>query len=562
MRRFGSVLNLPASDMLIDARNIPETATLDADVCIVGGGVAGIALARELAGRAFSVMLLESGGLETSAETQALDEGTNAGFPYYPLDTARARSLSGSSALWHVPLGANRVGARMRPMDPLDFDERDWVPYSGWPFAASHLASYYERAQAMCGLGAPSFAVEDWEDARERPRLPLPEDLAQTIIYKFCCREHFGRRVRQAVLDAENVTTCLHANVLRIETDSAGSRVTRLKMGTLPGGRFEVTARQFVLAAGGIEIPRLMLLSNRTHTAGLGNEHGLVGRFFMEHLHFWSGILVPDDPDVFARTALYNDVQTVNDVPVLGKLALPEAVIRRERLLNQNIQLIPARLPDPFKHPRLSGKPVDSLKTMLRGEGGEDIAQHLRNIAGGWDQFAKAGLKRVRSAVARLPERPVFLFANMTEQIPNPRSRVTLGEKRDAFGQRQAQLEWEIDAQDIRSAVRTQKLVGAALERAGIGRVFLDLDGGEPPRQDGSFADQRGTHGGYHHMGTTRMHRDPKQGVVDPECRVHGLANLYIAGPSVFPTGGYANPALTIMSLSIRLGDHLARSAA
>ena len=93
--------------------------------------------------------------------------------------------------------------------------------------------------------------------------------------------------------------------------------------------------------------------------------------------------------------------------------------------------------------------------------------------------------------------------------------------------------------------------MAAALERSGFGRFYKELLDDTPPAT---------THGGYHHMGTTRMHSDPKQGVVDPNCQVHDVANLYIAGPSVFPTGGYANPILTIVALSVRLADHIKKS--
>jgi choline dehydrogenase-like flavoprotein len=318
---------------------------------------------------------------------------------------------------------------------------------------------------------------------------------------------------------------------------------------TLGGKEFSVRARTYVLAVGGIEVPRLLLLSNRTHKDGLGNQHDLVGRFFMEHPHFWSGIFYPTDPEAFRKTALYNEIHSVNRVPVVGKLALNQEVVRKERLLSQNIQLIPRFLDAPGANGSTKG--VDSARAMvkaLKGENVDNLGGHVQNVISDVGSVLLAGARKVHGKIAGRPQVPAFYFANMMEQVPNPESRVTLGRQRDSLGQNRLQLDWKITAQDIQSAVRTQELIGGAMERAGLGRFDQQLRGEAPPSN---------TEGGYHHMGTTRMAEDSKSGVVDPQCRVHGVGNLYIAGPSVFPTGGYANPVLTIIALTLRLADRL-----
>jgi choline dehydrogenase-like flavoprotein len=530
--------------MIVDARSIEADTVVEVDVCIVGGGLAGIALAKEFMNTPVEVCLLESGGLQPDSETQSLDAGENIGYPYYPLETARVRCLGGSSTLWHTQLADHTVGARLRPLDPIDFEERDWVPHSGWPFRRCDLEAYYDRAQAVCRVGPATFDVQDWADPDRRPEARLEGDEVQTIVYKLCPKSLFAGEYRKVVSSAENVTTCLHANVLEIEASDAADHVARLRAATLKGNEFFVSAKIYVLAAGGIEAPRLMLLSRRQQPAGLGNQHDLVGRFFMEHLHFWSGMLVLPEAHRFDSTAFYNDVHTVKDVAVIGKLALAEHVLRRERLLNQNVQLFSGLRPDPFKYRRLNEKPKNSLRALLRGTT-SDIGHDVRNVVTGWDDIARAVARRLRGA---LPTSPVYIFANMTEQIPNPDSRLTLGRDLDAFGQPRVRLDWKIAPQDISSAIRTQTIMSSALEKIGWGRFYRELVEAVPPE---------GTHGGYHHMGTTRMHADPRRGVVDPNCRVHGIDNLFIAGPSVFPTGGYANPVLTTLALSLRLADHV-----
>lgn len=269
----------------------------------------------------------------------------------------------------------------------------------------------------------------------------------------------------------------------------------------------------------------------------------------MEHPHFWSGLLVPHNPAILARTALLNDIQSVRGTAIVGKLALREETLRREQLLNQNVQLFVRPRPDPFVYPPFAREPVEAVKTLFSNPSFSNAASAARTSVVGWRDLATAAARRAR----RLPEKkPVYVFANMTEQAPNPLSRVTLGGTLDRFGQRKVQLDWRLTRQDVASALRTQDVIGGALERAGWGRFHREFKGDGPPPE---------THGGYHHMGTTRMHVDPRQGVVDSNCRIHGTANAYVAGPSVFPTGGYANPVLTVVALTLKLADHLKQHA-
>jgi len=534
--------------MIVDAHKDAIAQDIETDICIVGGGTAGIVLSREFIGRPVRICVLESGGLTPEPATQNLTVGENIGQPYFPLDTARPRVFGGSGTRWNIPIGGERLGVRIRPLDPLDFEQRDWVPYSGWPFNKSHLDPYYDRAQAVCRVEPPTYEVNHWQNSEDTRPLPLNADV-QTVIYKFAQADVFARHYPDQLKHAENVTVCLHSNVLEIDTNATGDCVSRLRVATLGGKEFSVRARVYVLAVGGIEVPRLLLLSNRTQKAGLGNGHDLVGRFFMEHPHFWSGLFYPADPEAFRKTALYNEIHSVNGVAVVGKLALNEQVIRKERLLNQNIQLIPRFFDVPSSGD--SAKGVESARAMLgvfKGRKIDGWGGHLRNVMSEFDSVLTAGVRKIRGKLLGRPQVPAFYFANMMEQIPSPESRVTLGSERDAFGQNRVQLNWKITSEDIRSAARTQEIIGGAMERAGLGRFHQQLEGDAPPAN---------TEGGYHHMGTTRMSEDPKTGVVDSQSRVYGIGNLYVAGPSVFPTGGYANPVLTIIALTLRLADHL-----
>ncbi len=430
----------------------------------------------------------------------------------------------------------------MRPLDPIDFEQRSWVPYSGWPFDKRHLAPFYERADAVCRIEPSSYHVDIWNNGK-RPL--LHDGTVQTIIYKLALRDRFACEIPAEVTGADNITTCLHATVLEIEVHESAEHVTRLRVSTLRGNEFFVTAKMFVLANGGIEVPRLLLLSNRYHAVGLGNERDLVGRFFMEHLHFWSGILVPYRPKAIEPSGLYDGFRPVNGVAVVGKLALTEQVLRRENLLNQNVQLAPALELNPFTYPRVDPKAVASLKRVLRGR--ERISYRtLRDIVTGREDIVRFAFRRSRrivsrTAIASVPKVPVYIFANMTEQIPNPESRVTLGRRRRRVRSKARAAGLENRAAGHSSVIRTQEIMGCRRsERAGVGRLYRELlDDGAATRHSRRLP----PHGNDAHA------RDPRQGVVDPDCRVHGIDNLYIAGPSVFPTGGYANPSLTMLAL-------------
>jgi choline dehydrogenase-like flavoprotein len=541
--------------MLVDRRLTATDAAIETDICIVGGGVAGMTLARELAGQPFRICVLESGGLELDDQTQSLAAGENVGFPYFPLETAYGRAFGGSSNRWHIDIGGD-IGVRFRPLDPIDFETREWVPYSGWPFTRRHLDPYYERAQTLSKVSPATFEARDWSGTERQP-LPLSSKRVETVIYKLPRRDTFSKELRQAVTEAENVTVYLHANATAIETDSTGERAVAVTAACLGRQPFSVKANVIVLATNGLEAPRLLLLSNKRHASGLGNQHDLVGRFFMEHLHFWSGVFVPSRSEVFEGAALYGAIHRVNGVAVVGKLALNEKVLREEQLLNQNIQLFPHRGLKSASYPPISSRGVNSFRALTgspcRGRE-QSRGQHIKNVIG--DPANVLGMvgRRLGKITAPLSKgNDSFILANMVEQIPNPNSRVTLGTNLDPFGLPRLRLDWKVNAVELQSVIRTQRILDEELRKAGLGRVLRQLKDETPPPD---------VEGGYHQMGTTRMHPDPRKGVVDEHCRVHALKNLFISGPSVFPTGGYANPTLTVVALAMRLADHLKKQMA
>lgn len=517
--------------MIRDGSEIVPGAELRAELCVIGTGPAGLTVAETCAAAGLDVLVLESGGADDGAAAGALTVGESGGDPYFPVASTRVRAFGGSSAHW-LP----EIGLRARPLDPIDFEVRPEIPHSGWPFDRPHLEPWYRRAQALCRLGPWDYQAERWT-APDAPLLPLPPDLVRTVVFQFGPLGTFRDRLA-AVARAERLVVLLGATALELVTDGEPGRIEQVRA-CRPGGEFTVGADRFVLAAGGLENPRLLLLSRGAHPRGLGNEHDLVGRFFMEHLGVDAGVWWPTDPAWLARAGLYA-MRNAAGTRVWCKIAPSPEALRREGLLNSSFYVFPV------SRSRLTPG-ARALVALKRARGLVPRPPETR----GWARQLTADVPgALRFAAQRLSSAPpaAFRLEAMSEQAPNPQSRVTLGTTLDPHGQPAARLEWRTGELDRRSIRGAQGLLDEALRRAGLGRLEGRLGEEHPPAV---------FNGQWHHLGTTRMHVDPRQGVVDADGRVHGVRNLYLAGGSVFPTGGYANPTLTIVALALRLADHL-----
>jgi choline dehydrogenase-like flavoprotein len=502
--------------MIRDARDLEDDAELTADVCIAGAGAAGITLARELRGRGLSVIVLESGDLEGEAAIQDLYEGIEVGPHEVGLRSCRVRQFGGSTNAW---------AGWCRRLTDDDFEARPWLEGSGWPLTAEEMAPWYDRAHELCEIGADDFDVAAMADRDDTIRpMPLDPTRVETAVYQFSPPTRFGTRYRRSMEDADDVEVYLRANLVDIRLDETGD-CDAFVAATLDGGRFTVRASRFVLAMGGIANARMLLASNTQEPAGVGNGNDLVGRYFMEHPHFyWTAWLAAPadlDLDLYVRyptTLTYDDASPDGvSIRVRGALALPQAL----RASQQRIALAATLRPDDLESAsdRTGSVPGKQLRAVLRGG---DIALYGLDVR--------------------------------AEQRPIPESRVTLALQRDALGVPITQMDWRIAQADIADTGATLRQFGVELARAGIGRLWMPTgpEGYEPV----------GYNVGCHHMGTTRMAASPDDGVVDADCRVHGVPSLFVAGSSVFTTGGFANPTLTIVALAVRLADTLAAELA
>ena len=522
--------------MIVDAGEIPKNQTIHTDVCIIGSGAAGITLAREFIEKGFNVCLLESGGMEPQKRTRSLAQGENIGIPYRPLEYTRSRFFGGTTNAWH---------GVCEELDELDFEARSWVPNSGWPFDYSHLQPFYFRAKALCLL-PPVSHDEEWKSSF-KAKFPLNSNkLMQRILFR-STMPRFGNFYGQEIINSSNITVYLNATVVEIFTNKEANRVTKIRVCSFEGHEFLLTAKLFVLAAGGIENPRLLLFSNRINKEGLGNKYDLVGRFFMTHPLVDSGVLFPQKRS-FSRG--WRNFYKANVGYPKATIGLSRETQYKEELLNLN-----AALNASYKESQFDG--VTSMLYLLKemymvhwSYVPNHIRENVKRINKDLLNVVRYGLKKIFKPYSLIKSIETFYLSNFLETAPNPDSRVMLSTKRDAFGVNLASLDWRMEEIDKRSFRRSHEIFAEEFEAAGEGKLLIKIDKDEriwPPTLIG-FA---------HHMGTTRMHVDHKKGVVDANCKVHGLSNLYIAGSSVFSTAGAAPPTLTIVALALKLADHI-----
>jgi choline dehydrogenase-like flavoprotein len=506
------------------------------DLCIVGAGPAGITVALELEASGWRVCLLEAGGPAYEPATQRLFEGEVRGQAYPPLRDTRAGALGGSTTVW---------AGWCRPLEPLDFEPRPWCGAAGWPFGLDALAPFYARAHELCGLAAFDYDPAHWS-AVLGPEQILPADPAVANQIFHVNIQDFGRRYRERLERSRAIDLVLHAPVTRLDLD--GRVCTAVDVRTLDGHALTIRADRFVLAAGGIENPRLLLLSaaGPDGADAPGNGSGMLGRYFADHAFVDFGTLVLRRPNALGFYRLERAAPG-RDAMVRGVLSLRREVVERERLLHSAL----------FFHPRYEAHRSFANAGVKAWLQLWNKLNH-RGVPGAPGPYLRAAVKaphHIAVAMARKlavrhgPARR-WRMRGAFETGFRAGNRVSLGEERDRLGRQRPLVDYRIDDEDIESMRRVARLFDGAVRQAELGHLELAFP-------DEPLAWRHMIEAGKHHMGTTRMHRSARLGVVDEHGRVHGTANLYVTGSSVFPSGGYANPTLTIVALAARLSDHL-----
>ena len=528
--------------MLIEADSLDRGTHLAADVCIIGAGAAGITLALELTAAGHEVLLIESGGRAEEIPTQDLAAGTSIGNPSTTLDSPvrldqmRLRYLGGTTNHW---------AGFCRPLSPVDFEVRDHLAVSGWPIAFTDLDPYMARAAEWVRISGADFDLDRWQQRLGLQALDLNSERVESFVYQLTFPTKFGEVYRSELTSTENLRVLLHANVVNIATQT-GNHVSGLDLRTLGGKQIHAEATAYVLATGGIENPRLLLSSTDHDPAGLGNTNDLVGRYFTEHLQVYAGFGVLDT-DPAGMVGFQGADVTIEGGRHAGSthhakfaLGLTDAHVRDEATTGLEIQLLTGTYP---------------LGVPLQQDGAT-----LTDVAG---LLGREGIE----------PRATFYLQGLAEQELNRDSRVLLGRAADALGMRRVELDWRYSQADRQRALDGFRVAAEEIGAAGLGRVQLVPGGVHADAIDhlvpGEFISLYSSNPsaineetfpigmGFHHMCTTRMSADASTGVVNTDCRMHDVDNLWVGGSSVFSTGGVATPTYTLVALAVRLAEHL-----
>ena len=513
--------------MFIDARSVTTGIPAQIDVCVIGAGVAGLVLARGLQDCGLSVWIFESGGHRPHRRAQALNAGRS-NLPDYPFETSRARVFGGTSTRW--------TGACVR-LDHSDLEYRTWLSHSGWPIGHAELEPYYMLTQDDFGISK----VDSFEEELKQSPFNAGDLTAKAVA--FGTPLDLGARYREMIARSKNLNCCLNATAIELFPDASGNCVNRISFRTYPGDVFQVKPRAVVLACGGIENARLLLASNSIHGRGLGNAHDIVGRYHMEHPIRSVGILPLGERAIDALP--FTDRERRGSASFQGTFGLSSEARSRERLLDLHVRA--------YRYNMLEATdPVISGKRAVMGL--FDKKRSYQNIVRDTIAAARPASIRylawhLRNKLSRNARFDHLRLTAFVEQEPDPENRITLSTDRDSHGRPLPHLSYRESETMTASIANTMRVMADALRARGFGNLRF----GESELAHLMHYNQYG----LHQMGSTRMSDDPRRGVVDRDCRVHGFSNLFIAGSSVFPTGGAANPTWTIAALALRLSRHL-----
>ena len=492
-----------------NANDLLNESILEGDICIIGAGAAGITLARELGQGNVDIILLEAGDYEYSESSQEFYNGakvvTDPPLVFkddYP-SWSRMRFFGGSTNHW---------GGYCRPLEDIDFVMRPWLPGSGWPFSREELAPYYEQAAGLVQIKPFDLKNEgrsflgDNEPGHEQlfPK-PLANPEVLPRFFYFSPPTNFGLMYRQELWTSPKITVVTNASIVRMEKAPNAEKIDFVVAKNQKGDDITVKAKNFILACGGLENPRLLLNFGLKNSAVIANQNDLMGRFYMDHPTTSFGLFLNIKGLDWMKTFL----DLAIDKPKRIFTTSPEFQ-KKNQTFNFSCEL-----------DKVSKPPNETEK--------------IRQI------ISYLGSSTNRDTYLRLVCR--------SEMEPQAQNRVTLSSEKDRFGLQKLNLSIHYSENDRLTIKKSTEALIRFLSYQGMGRGRLAVPSEELWNSD--------LDGGCHHMGTTRMDNDPKKGVVDAQGKVHGIDNLYVGGSSVFPTGGFANPTLTIVALALRLASHL-----
>jgi len=520
--------------MFIDFNKEKNNTKFKARICVIGSGIVGLSFISEyLQIDPIEIIVLESGDLYPSVKKDNLNKVINTGEAQSGIKGSRARVFGGTSTLW---------GGQITPLLPIDFQERAWVKSSGWPFQYDSLLPFYKRAAINLGINEHNFDEDIWAPENNFKQQINPESLILTYS-KWTPSPNFSKTFKKKLKKTKHFTVLYNATVVNIELNDAKTATTSVSVKNEYGLSGSVSADYFIIACGGIENARILLASNDRCAEGIGNKNDLVGRCFQEHASVYGGRLEPIDFKKFK--ALFSSYFKGNQI-YLPKLQLSPQHQSAEKILNtsgnievQYLEGSAIALKQLFNDTKARSFDQDTIKAFI------DV---IKNPLDAFNLVFSYAMQRRMY----FPRNATYFLLAFCETEANVNSRITLSNETDDMGMSKAVIDWQLSDSTRQTMLVYMQRASEELERLGIANTII-----KPSLFEHTDEWKSHIYGIHHHIGTTRMHEDPTQGVVDGDCKVHGINNLYIAGNSVFPTSGAANPTYTAIALVIKLADHL-----
>jgi choline dehydrogenase-like flavoprotein len=515
--------------MIVDYDQDTAPLVYDCDICIVGSGATALALLTKFYDTSLRVVVLEAGGEDITVQSQDMYKVVTPYHPFPGAEVGRFRVFGGSTTKW---------GGQTLPLDPIDFKKRDWVPFSGWPLPYQEIAKYYPEVDEFLGVEAHDYESDIYKLLREK-RLQ-EDDILKFRFSKWSPKPNLREGFRKQLVASANVTLVQHASVIAINLFDNHKQVSDLVISNLAHKKGRVRATTYVIACGGIENARLLLASRHQLSKGIGNSHDVVGRFLQDHPNAHIGHVT----QAKNRTQRYFNYFYIKKTRFLPRLILTEKFQTTHKLLNASASLLFfSQGKDAYS------QVLDIYRKRARGKLGKEDVQSLLKLGLQAHQLVKPVMSMlVRNKV--FTPNPTIKLNLMIENPPEWHNRVALSDQRDALGIPLASVEWKVGEQVRQTLITSAGVFADYIARLGFGQLQLAdwIQGTDWKSYVGDAS---------HHIGTTRMSNSEIDGVVNTDCQVFGVNNLYIAGSSVFPTSGHSNPTSTLIALAFRLGEHL-----
>lgn len=514
---------------IIDLKHETDIQFLETEVCIVGSGPSGGILAAHLVKKNIDVLLIESGSKSSSKNLVEI----NTNLHEQNLQIGRAFQLGGTSNLW---------AGRTHPLEEIDFDRRSWVPLSGWPFDLKILIPYYKKASRLINLPGYNYFIK-------RNRSNITDDLFTQVQSKEAKLEgklfqwakknfNVSTYLKDTIENYSSLRIILNAPVSQLEEKANGSEVKSVLITKPDGNKLKIKASYFVLAAGGIETPSILLNSNNIKSNGIGNEHDVVGRYLSTH------------PKADMAAVILNKPLSINHAMFMRKsiksgsfrigMGFSKATQQRFKLLNHYVQFSPLmeyRANKAFEF-------ICNRKVV-----NNDVLDRKKLILGFLPGLGKIANETIGRITNNQKSTSKFILRGFLDQYPNKENRVMLSFLKNKDETNKVNIHWKYSNDDKESVLKFFLYLDKMFKENNFGRMEYSR------LKNSKDWPLIGIHS--HFMGTTRMGTNIKTSVTNENALVHGSKNLYIVGPSLFPTYGFANPFLTIVALSLKLGDYL-----